>query len=142
MEPGEDNMKIAISTFRYRVSPVFDWSERLIIIDKNQNDEMKTDVSLSNLNYMDRVRLLVESNVKVLLCGVVSDQLLNILKLKNIRVIPGISGGVDEVIKAFYTGNLKQERFTMPGCKGLRQKQHRFKRGQKRVHGNRRNNRR
>ncbi|MBF0226263.1 MAG: NifB/NifX family molybdenum-iron cluster-binding protein [Desulfobacterales bacterium] len=123
-------MKIAITIFRYRVSPVFDWSERLLIIEKIQNDEkIQKEISLENLNYMEKVEFLVEMKVNVLICGVISDSLLPLLESKNICVIPGVAGKIDEVIEAFFAGQLKQEKFTMPGCHGLRRRQHRFCRG-------------
>ncbi|MBF0452074.1 MAG: NifB/NifX family molybdenum-iron cluster-binding protein [Candidatus Magnetomorum sp.] len=116
-------MKIAIPTFRSRLSPVFDWCERLLIIEKMQNDEMRMEVSLANLTLMERVNILLELNIEILICGVVSESLLPVLESKNIHVIPGIAGTIDEIIEAFFMDTLKQKKFTMPGCQGLRREQ-------------------
>ncbi len=124
-------MRIAITLFRCRVSPVFDWSERLLVIDRTKDKELKNEVSLTHLGTMERVGFLAEARVKVLICGVISDPLVPVLESRNIRVIPGISGRVDDVIKAFFSGSLQQDKFTMPGCRGLRKRQRRFGRRHK-----------
>ena len=136
-------MKIAIPIFRSRLSPVFDWCEQLLIIEKTQNDERRMEVSLANFSPVERVGFLVESKVTVFIFGVISETLLPVLEVNNIRLIPGVAGRVDEIIEAFFAGDLHLEKYTMPGCRGLRRRQHRFGRGHKGgSHKNRCNRRR
>ena len=122
-------MKIAVSKYRSRVAPVFDWSHRLLIVEKNRHKDTQMEITLARLGSVERVDILVRFNIETLICGVVSDWLFSLAEARNIRLIPGVSGRVEEVIEAFFTGNLNQDRHTMPGCGELRRKSHLRRRG-------------
>lgn len=112
-------MKIAIPTWQGRVSPVFDVAEQTLLVSLNGQEE--SDRSLESLRGMalhKRAGRLAELGVNVLLCGAISWQLETLLTTGGIKVISLVCGDVEEVLRAFRDGTLKNEQFAMPGCCG------------------------
>jgi predicted Fe-Mo cluster-binding NifX family protein len=110
--------RIAIPIFKSRVSPVFDTCTRLLLIDFEDNRVIKTKgFDLDNFSLRERLRVLAKNDVGVIICGGISDVFHAILSNSNIRLISGICGNVDEVIKAHMDGRLDDPCFFMPGHK-------------------------
>jgi predicted Fe-Mo cluster-binding NifX family protein len=119
----ETIMKIAIPIFQSRVSPVFDWSRRLMVIEMDQTGEIhREERSLEGATHRDRMDRLVEMGVDVLLCGGISAPMLSLVKANNIRVIPWVAGDVDEVLGVFLEGRISDSKYAMPGCCRRRQR--------------------
>ena len=106
--------RIAVPTWNARVSPVFDAAEKLLIIDiKGKKECSRFDTEISETNFPARATRLKELGVDTLICGAISMPLLYMITNVDIRVIPWISGRVEDVFKAFLDENLFQ--FLMPG---------------------------
>lgn len=110
-------MKIAIPIFQGRVSPVFDWSTRLLVIEFDKTEVVdRVENSLTDSSPVARADFLEAMGVEVLLCGGVSANMQYLFKNRRIQVVPWIAGDVDEVIVAFLKGDIPGEKFAMPGC--------------------------
>jgi predicted Fe-Mo cluster-binding NifX family protein len=111
-----DEMKVAIPQWQKRVSPVFDVAGTLTIIEFLEGKEKKRETNtFPSGESFNRVRLLHQLGVQVLICGAVSQSLESALVAAGIKVIPYICGSVDDVLKAYINGNLESEEFFQPG---------------------------
>lgn len=107
---------LAIPTFRSRVAPVLNWCSRMLIIPENETDEAADrELVLNDMSGFDRLRALREKGVDTLICGAVSPELLNYGEDLGLRIIHGVAGEIDEVLQAYYEGQLDQPRFRLPG---------------------------
>lgn len=131
-------MKVAIPIFRSRVSPVFDWSTRLLLIRiRSGREETGEEIEVGGLDLLERVERLSNAGTDVLICGAIGDFVARLLESKGIRVIPWVAGEVEEVIHALASDEFPHDRFLMPGC-GQRERrcmasQERKRRGQGRI---------
>ena len=113
----EKAMKIAIPVFHNRVSPVFDWSSRILVIESDGSREIsREERSTTGTTPVMRVEYLVEMNVDTLLCGGISETMLAHVLARGINVIPWVTGDAEEVFSGFLDGRVPGKDFTMPGC--------------------------
>ncbi len=113
-------VRVAIPIFRSRVSPVFDSCTRVIVIDFEQNREIRRmEIYLNRLSLTERVAVLQKLCVKTVICSGISGVFHNMLKNANILLIFGIAEEVEQVVDAYKSGQLHNPRFYMPGYKGI-----------------------
>ena len=128
-------MRIAITIWNNRISPVFDVAQNLLMINLDDGVEStRRNVSLAGLSPPLVIETLKKNNVEVVLCGAISESFLRLLTTSGIRVEPWISGNIEEVIQAVLQNRLSEPYYRMPGyCrsqgKGMRH------RGRKRNRG-------
>jgi predicted Fe-Mo cluster-binding NifX family protein len=124
MCPGAgQNMRIAIPIWDDKISPVLDTASRLLIVDvENRTETYRFEIHLVLQDLAHRCFRIYELEVDILICGAVSRAFLKLLKELDIEVIPEITGKIDDVLDAYFLGNLFHSRFLMPGCK-----RHRFR---------------
>lgn len=116
-------MRVAIPVWQSRVSPVFDSAGRLLIFDiKNGHETSRVRRPINGLSLQGRVKRLVELDVDVLLCGAISRPLADMITASGIKVIPWMTGEVDEVFGWYMLGKPLDTRFLMPGCGGRRRR--------------------
>ncbi len=114
-------MKIAIAVWKGRISPVFDTARHLMVMDVEAGKALsRHEESLVDQMAHMKVSRLVKLGVEVLICGAISRPLAEMITGSGIRLIPFLSGDVEEVIQAFLAGNLPNSAFLMPGCCGRR----------------------
>jgi predicted Fe-Mo cluster-binding NifX family protein len=119
-------MRIAIPIWQGRISPVFDVAGQLLLIELADGREVAREVQLvDEITAEEHGRKLAEIGVETLICAGISQSLEASLADRGIRVIARICGNVEEVLAAFVSGRLDEERFAMPGCCGQRQRRHR-----------------
>ncbi len=123
-------MKLAVAAWNGRISPLFDTAGQVNIYEIEEGAV----VSVSNHALFDSVTArqaaqVAEMGAKLLVCGAVSRPLLQQLDSHGVKVIPWISGNVDDVVQAFISGDLMSGDFTMPGCGRRRRRRHREGRG-------------
>ena len=109
-------MKLALSVWENRISPVFDCAQTLLVVDITGN--MATGKYLEPFQDeapFSRAMKLSELGVNVLICGAVSDSFANIIETYGIRIISFVAGTVDEILDAYLTGGLHNAKFRMPG---------------------------
>jgi len=117
-------MRIAIAHWQGRISPVFDVSDRLLLIDIADGRELRReDHALNCRGPFERAREVYRLGAKVLLCGAVSRPLETALVSAGVRVVGFICGGLEDVLKAYIKkGRLADKSFQMPGYGGKRTK--------------------
>ncbi|MCB2212286.1 hypothetical protein KQI52_09270 [bacterium] len=111
-------MRIAISEWNEMISPVFDetGTVRLVNLDTGEIQRLP----LSGLAAGARAEVLRTAGVSDLLCGAISPFALKVLTMSGIRVHAWLHGPIDRALQAFTHGDLDDPRFTMPGCQALR----------------------
>lgn len=119
-------MKIAIPLFGTRISPRFDCAPGLLLIttdSKGKDIIEKNEIIFINNNYIERINQLKSSGVDVVICGGISNDMLELLKGQNIKVIPWVTGESQDALSLFL------QRRLVPGtilCPGRRMKRWRF----------------
>ena len=114
-------MKVALPIWNSRVSPVFDTAERMLIVDINGDSVAGSEeYQFHDVFPPLRSRELCDIGVDVLICGAISNPLAGMIHDAGIKLLPWVSGEVDEVLDAFRRGELSDSRYFMPGCRGRR----------------------
>jgi predicted Fe-Mo cluster-binding NifX family protein len=109
-------MKIAITLWKDRVSPVFDAAKGVVLLNlEGDAGHGREAITFKGDDPFARVRSLQRHGVQVLICGAISQPVEMALISSGIRVIPFTCGHVDEVLKAFFNGKLNDKTFSMPG---------------------------
>ena len=125
-------VKVAIPTWDARVSPVFDVAKRLLVVDVEGDVEVsREETAIDETQLIPRARRVAELGVDVLVCGAVSRPLEAMLVAAGVRVVPQTCGPVEDVLRAFVSGQLADNAFLMPGCCGRRRRfrgRHRWRR--------------
>ena len=112
----EDVMRIAISIWEDKISPLLDTASKLLIIEnEGQEDSSRYEVHLLKQDISKKCRFIQSFNIDVLICGAVSRQFSEMLKASGIEVISGISGPAQDVLEAYQQGKPLHLEFFMPG---------------------------
>jgi predicted Fe-Mo cluster-binding NifX family protein len=119
-------MRIAVSIWEDRISPVFDVSRTILVLDIENGvitgNFMETFAQNNPVYKLSRLSAL---KVHTLICGAVSKPLADMLAASGIHTIPFIAGEKEHVISAFISNTLPNPAFSMPGlgrCHGHRRK--------------------
>ena len=116
-------MKVALTTWDGRVSPVFDVARRLLVVEVERNTEIgRSEVDLGESRLAARASRVTALGVHVLICGAISWPFEAMLTSAGVRVIPQTCGPVEDVLRALLAGQLASEVFLMPGCCGRRRR--------------------
>lgn len=117
-------MKVALTVWNGRISPVFDVSRKILILDVDHDVVTgKREEPLEGIDPVQKAGKLVEWEVRKLICGAISRPLSGLLAAYGIWTIPFIAGDVEEVTQAYLAGKLPNRRMAMPGCcKGIRRR--------------------
>ncbi|MBE0568292.1 MAG: NifB/NifX family molybdenum-iron cluster-binding protein [Deltaproteobacteria bacterium] len=109
--------RTAIPVFMGRVSPVLDTCTRLCILESGEKRGIaRRTIPMQGNSLVGRAEEIKKHGVCVVICGAVSDPFYNLLKERRIDMVCGITGDIDEVVKAYRKGKLAQSRFRMPGA--------------------------
>ncbi len=112
-------MKIAMPIFRDRLSPVFDWSTRLLVIEILEGREVsRVETAFTDDSPTRRADRLAELEAEVLVCGGISEFMFRLVEARGIRLVPWVAGHAEEVLAAFLSGSIPCRKFSMPGCSG------------------------
>lgn len=108
--------RIAIPTFRNKVSPVFDSCTRVLLVDIEADREAdRKEIYLDALTLTERVTILLKSGVETVICGGISDVMERMLKGEEIDLISDITGEIEHVLKAYLDQRLDRSQFHIPG---------------------------
>jgi predicted Fe-Mo cluster-binding NifX family protein len=112
-------MRIAIPVWNEKVSPVFDTAAHVLVLQYKGSQEIsRTETFLEGQDLYSRCHRLKALEVDILICGAISKcYYIMLCKSAGIRVIPWISGLLEEVLEAFLAGTLTDTKFLMPGCR-------------------------
>jgi predicted Fe-Mo cluster-binding NifX family protein len=108
---------LAVPEHRGRISPVFDTCRTVLIFDTSkQDDRACSRMCWNSVSGAMRPKELKALGVAVLICGGISRWMSHQVESQTIVVIPWRSGGIREVVRAYYKGEIMHARFSMPGC--------------------------
>lgn len=111
-------MKVAITIWDEKVSPVFDAAHSILIADINNN--ILKNIAYKSFNPQFEARLIEKLNhlhIDVFICGAISQAHSTLIEANGIQLIPFISGSVNEILESFARGNSLVPAFLMPGCR-------------------------
>mgnify|MGYP005831553259 CR=1 FL=1 len=100
-------MKVAIPHHAGEVSPCFEYSARIAIFTiRGGRVAGKIEFALQSKEAFDRIRLLRDQGVSVLICGGLQDAFEGLLRACGIKVYSWVAGTVDELLGLFLSGRL------------------------------------
>ncbi|MEJ5363988.1 MAG: hypothetical protein WHS86_02710 [Desulfosoma sp.] len=112
---------LAVAVSKGRVAPVLDWCSQILLIDVcGEGDWAARVLDVGGSNPYERLERLKARKAATLICGAVSRELLLYAEGLGLRVLHGVAGEVEEVIRAYRSGRLDQPAFWLPGCGGPR----------------------
>ncbi|BDQ35527.1 NifB/NifX family molybdenum-iron cluster-binding protein [Pseudodesulfovibrio portus] len=109
-------MNAAFSIWEDRIAPVFDTASRLAVVTGTRTEGPPHVVTMRWTSPVEVIAILLERHVSVLVCGAISRPLHDAIVDRNIEVHPFVTGELDDVVRAWRTGRLHEDRFRMPGC--------------------------
>jgi predicted Fe-Mo cluster-binding NifX family protein len=120
---GRSKMKMALTVWEDRISPVFDSAQMLLIaeIENKEVTKRRYEPFVPDLPSRMADRL-SELDVAVLICGAISELPANIIEATGIELIPFITGSADKVLDLYARGIKITPAFLMPGCGRKRRK--------------------
>lgn len=100
-------MKVAIPRFGEHVAPCFEYSAaiRIYTIQRRRIVDW-ADFHLQSRDAFDRIRLLRDQGVEVLICGGVQDRFEDMLRAHGIEVISWVDGDVTTLVECYLRGDL------------------------------------
>jgi len=109
-------MRIAMAVSGGRVSTAFDFARQLLVIECEDGREVhRSEIILDEEIPLNRARRLEAVGVAVLICGAISRPMAGRLASSGIDIIAFVSGSIEDVLAAYFTGDLESTRFLMPG---------------------------
>ena len=109
-------MKLALSVWNGRIAPVFDVSERCLIVDSDAPALTGDCFEFPGWGGDEKARFLAEKGVTTLVCGAVTHDYEALFLVHGIEILSFIAGPVDQVLEAWKAGTLIRDTFSMPGC--------------------------
>lgn len=110
-------MKIAITTWGNRVSPVFDAAQTLLIADiEDQSIHNKKYESFQPDDIIALAALLNREKVTALVCGAISETYATRLIENRIRMFAFVTGNAMDILDCMAMHNIIKPAFMMPGC--------------------------
>ncbi|MBU8849400.1 MAG: dinitrogenase iron-molybdenum cofactor biosynthesis domain-containing protein [Desulfobacterales bacterium] len=110
-------MKIAITVWGNRVSPVFDAAGTLFVAHiENQTIVKKSYTSFNPAMPSDLIKLLKKMQVSILVCGAISTKPADLIVGSDIKLISFVTGNALKLIDDFAHKQTIEKTFMMPGC--------------------------
>jgi predicted Fe-Mo cluster-binding NifX family protein len=110
-------MKVAITCWQGRVSPVLDVASKALLVTlEGDRETMRQEVSIEGTSALHRARHILRLGVNTVICGAVSRPLELALVSVGLEMISNVCGQVDEVLKAYIAERLDEDAYLMPGC--------------------------
>lgn len=110
-------MRTAFSLWNERIAPVFDVGRQIWIVDAEQGCiTAQVGKRFTSRDPQVRAVKLAELHVGQLVCGAISREASDALTHRGIQVVSFISGELNQIIHAWLSGTLNDERLMMPGC--------------------------
>ncbi len=109
-------MRIAVPIWQDKVSPLLDTSSRLlIVVTRGELEVSRFETYLDEVDISRRCQRIQGLKIDVLICGALSRPFLMMLKAAGIEIISGITGRVEDVLRAFFHKRLSNSSYLMPG---------------------------
>jgi len=113
-------MKIALTVWGNRISPVFDSAHTLLVVQiKNSKVIQKSYKSFDpdSSRFPDNLK---KMDISVLICGAISEMPAKLIVSSRIKLIPFVTGNVTQVLDLYLINKPVPPAYLMPGCKWQR----------------------
>ena len=121
-------MKVAIPVWHGRVSTVFDFARRLLVVVVDvARDTNASEVPFEEESLTARVKTLSRLGTEVLICGSISCDIATMVASNGIEIVPFVKGPVTEVLVAFLADEIDDPRFLLSGSVPEARQQEAFK---------------
>ena len=122
-------MKIAIPTFRERVSPRFDCANTLLTIEVSEDKKINEQkiVAFGEYSAEAKIKWLKENGIEILICGGIDIRSEHLLRSYGVKIYPWITGRVSDCVLAWLSGDMTS--YTMIGRGGRSRGRWRFRWG-------------
>ncbi len=122
-------MKVALTAWEDRISPVFDSARTLLIAEIKNGEIVDRQLEPFAPDMISRMPGRINAlGIDVMICGAISQLPARIVEACGVRLIPFVSGQVEEVLASYANGAQIVPAFSMPGC-GRRHGQERGRKG-------------
>ena len=112
-------MRVLVSIWGERISPVFDVAGYFVVVDETSGREVKRrTVHVDTVNPVERVNAIRTLNVDVVICGAISKPLELMLAAHSIEVVLNVCGRYEDVLSAYLSRRRLDATFLLPGCGG------------------------
>lgn len=109
-------MIAAFTIWNGRIAPVFDVAGQALLVDSSAPDSAPSTLQLPQDDAEGRLRFLRQHQVQVVVCGAMTRYTSRFAQGLGIEVLPFIAGDQQEIIDTWLSGNLTDNKFSMPGC--------------------------
>jgi predicted Fe-Mo cluster-binding NifX family protein len=108
--------RVGIPIFESRISPVLDSCNRLLVVDIDGDNEVnRVEITLEKSDIAERMELFARWGIHKIICAGVSDVMCRCLAGRNIALISGIAGKLEEILNAYLCEKLDDPCYIMPG---------------------------
>ncbi len=109
-------MRVAVTAWEDRVSPVLDSARILLIADVEGEQIVDRFYEPVSPGVISRtLESLRKHNVATMICGAASEESIALLENSGIELFPFVTGKIDTILNRFIKGE-ELEIFAMPGC--------------------------
>lgn len=109
-------MKIAMTVWGNRVSPVFDSAQTILLAEiENETVVWEQREFIAGQIPTRLARMLVDRGIDTLICGAISEQPATIIESAGIKLVSFVSGNAEKLLAACARG-VSTDDFKMPGC--------------------------
>ncbi len=110
-------MKVAITVWENRISPVFEAAGQILLVDMEKGKISKRGlVAVNGDPFIAVSQLRKTAQIELLLCGALCQRGRERLQSDGLDVIPFLSGELDIVLQALQAGK-NLDHLAMPGCR-------------------------
>ena len=110
-------LKIAITVWGNRISPVFDAAGTLLVAEiESHQIRHRQYLSFNPRSPLDLTRVLKKLDIDILVCGAISTKPANLIVSKDIKLISFVTGNVQQLLETFAKKQAIEKNFMMPGC--------------------------
>ncbi len=110
-------MKISITIWGNRISPVFDVASELLVADiENNVVKEKTYISFDPGIPLELIKTLKQAQISILICGAISTQPADLIIRNDIKLISFATGNALKLLDSFAKKGDIDQKFMMPGC--------------------------
>jgi len=115
---GEQSMKLGMAVWNGRISPLFDASRRLEVLDiEKEQIVSQKEYEIETDDFSAKAAWLAERGIEILICGAVSRSLAKMIIACGIRLVSFVAGDSKEVLAAFLAGDLPSPHLCSPSAK-------------------------
>lgn len=100
-------MKVAMPRLGTSVAPCFEYSATFAVFTIEEGEVLsQVDFPLQSREPLDRVRLLRDQEIDMVICGGVGEKYEALLRASGIQVISWVTGTVEDLLRMFLRGQL------------------------------------